>query len=54
MPAGRAPYQPPFGDEGRAILQVIHAIAPVYGFGLLVRLAGQQWQSERVTFRRWH
>jgi hypothetical protein len=23
-----APYQPPFGDEGRAILQIIHAIAP--------------------------
>jgi subtilisin family serine protease len=23
-----APYQPPFADEGRAILQIIHAIAP--------------------------
>jgi hypothetical protein len=26
-----APYQTPFGDEGRAILQIIHAIAPEAG-----------------------
>jgi len=36
-----APYQSPFGDEGRAILQIVHAIAPGAGLAFYTAVNSQ-------------
>jgi hypothetical protein len=44
-----APYQAPFGDEGRAILQIIHAVAPGAGLAFYTAVESEADFANGIT-----